>query len=202
MWPRSCPTSRRCTTCTTTAGCSRRTTCTTAGWTTSTGTRAGAVRLPPVSGVPLTTMPQSVGPGPPAPFDAGMVGAEIEAVGHQQPAGEQEAARDERGQLDDRGQEGERHQRRADIIGHALLVAELAGDVAADVLEAERAADGGRHRHGEEKRGRRLQARGRGGKAGHAVLVWRRGQNTYLTRYRAELGRPQRPRRAAPAASR
>ena len=110
-----------------------------------------ARRLPPMS-AGATTMPQSVGPGPPAPFDAGMVDAEIEAVGHQQPAGQQQPAHDRRRRSAVARQEGKRHQRRADIVGHALLVAELAGDVAANVLEAERRADGRGHRERQKER--------------------------------------------------
>ena len=56
------------------------------------------------------------------------------------------------GQLsaDDRKRNG--HQRDADIVGGALRQAELAGDVAAEMLEAERGAD--RRRHGEHQEGR------------------------------------------------
>ena len=50
---------------------------------------ASSTPLPPVS-AGADTAPQSVGPGPPAPFDAGMVDAEVQAPGHQQRAGQQQ----------------------------------------------------------------------------------------------------------------
>ena len=91
--------------------------------------------------------------GPPAPFDAGVVDAEIEAVGHQQPPSSSRPRVTSAGSRASDARNAQRHQRRADIVGHALLVAELARDVAADVLEAERRADDRRHGDSEEERG-------------------------------------------------
>src|SRR5690606_4335684 len=79
---------------------------------------------------------------PPAPLDAGVVDAEVGAVekdgGDERqrrahhPAGRAAPGRDER-------DEGDRH---ADVIGNALGEAKLAGNVAADELEAPRGENG------------------------------------------------------------
>ena len=91
-----------------------------------------------------------------------MVDAEIEAVEHQEAADRQQSARHPGRRAQHRGDRRCHHERRADIVGGALLEAEMAGDVAAYVLEGERGADGGRHGDREKQRGPRALASGIG----------------------------------------
>ena len=104
-----------------------------------------------------------------------MVGAEGDAVGHEQAAGQEQPAGHHAGQAESRGQGGQRHQGNADIVGQALLQAELAGDVAAEMLEAERGADHRGHRQRKKGGGAGLAATGRGGQRDHgreSVRMW------------------------------
>ena len=94
--------------------------------------------------------PQSAGPAHQAPFGAGLIDGEIEIIGEDQPGHDEEHAHHRRLGAGERGEQGGEHQRQADIIGDALLEAELAGDVAADELKAPGAEDGREAKHQDE----------------------------------------------------